>query len=112
MEYSVFVPERGEYEYYSTTEERPINADLPVPDLPSTVNNIGVPAIEAARPLPFGAKPVGRGWLPRGMIARRSSGLGAFIGGSDGTMFWSLVAAVGIVVAGYYLQAKPKRASR
>ncbi len=106
MMYSVFIPERGQYAYYETAEQKPLNADLPIPQLPPVVGGIGVPSIEAARPLPGGAKRVGSGWLPRGMIAKKSGAFGALLGDGDVLPFWLLV-AVGLVAAGYWLQKKP-----
>lgn len=75
MLYSVFRPEKGGYDYFETPELMAINADMPAPKLPSETNGVGVPAMEAGRPLPSGAKPVGSGWHARGVIAREGSGL-------------------------------------
>jgi hypothetical protein len=110
MIYSVFVPERGEYEYWETSEQRPLNADLPIPDLPPVVGGIGVPSIEAARALPAGARRVGAGWLPRGMIARRAGAFGALLGQSDMVAFGLLFAAA--LAAGWWLHKRPQGARR
>ena len=80
MNYSCFDQKSGLYDYYADATELAINADLPVPQLPSVAGKIGVPSIDAGRPLPAGARPVGRGWHARGIVVscgRGSQGLGA-----------------------------------
>lgn len=79
MIYSCFQPPTGLYAYFEVPGEIPLNADLPIPKLPPPVGGIGVPSIEAGRPLPAGAKFVGSGWHAKGMIARcdRGAPLGA-----------------------------------
>jgi len=74
MIYSCFDAASGLYDYYETDEQKPLNADLPVPQLGSPDNPIGIPAIRAGRPLPSGARKVGRGWHARGMVANCKSG--------------------------------------
>lgn len=80
MIYSCFDANSGLYDYYETDEQKPLNADLPVPKLGSVDNPIGTPAIRAGRPVPAGARKVGRGWHARGMVAdcskRSIAGLG------------------------------------
>lgn len=68
MIYSCFEPKSGLYDYFETADRIPINADLPIPKLPQGVSGIGVPAIEAGRPMPFNARHVGQGWHARGML--------------------------------------------
>lgn len=65
--YSKWDPSRGGYTYFETAEQVPYAADLPVPRL-SAVGPIGVPSVEAGRPLPSSAQMVGNGPLARGMI--------------------------------------------
>jgi hypothetical protein len=108
MIYSIFIPERGEYDYFESQEQMPINADLPVPTLPAIAGEIGVPAIEAGRPLPSGAKPIGRGWHARGIIARRTNGFGAFSLNPSGA--WMFVVAGAIAAYFWYKQGHWRRA--
>lgn len=68
MNYSCFDPASGLYDYFEDATQIPINADLPVPQLPKAAGKIGVPSIDAGRPLPPGARPVGRGWHARGIV--------------------------------------------
>lgn len=69
MMYSCFDPKSGLYDYYEGPDTYPINADLPVPNfLPAEIPGIGVPSIDAARPMPSGLTLVGRGWHARGML--------------------------------------------
>jgi len=109
MMYSVFVPEEGLYHYYESAKGVAVNADLPVPGLPSDAGKIGVAAMDAARPLPSDAKLVGQGWNARGVLASRPagvSGLGAIVGPGApiGTFLLAGVAGalVGAVSASWY----------
>lgn len=99
MRYSRFVPESGDYEIY---EDRfgqaghPINADLPTPAFGRVAGRVGIPASDAGRRLPPGARRVGRSWRPEGQIV---------IGGSagfSGTVGETIVAhpVVAVTVAG------------
>ena len=74
MLYSCFDQDRGDYRVYRDSSTRPINGDLPVPDMPADTGNIGVPTEDAARPFPSGAKYVGRSWRAQGMVVRCSGG--------------------------------------
>ncbi len=79
MKYSRFNEHLGMYEVYQDAKTHPLNADLPVPQLPPLVNGIGVAARTAGRPLPSGARKVGTSWHPVGLIVATtsaSSGLG------------------------------------
>ena len=90
MFYSMFDAKRGTYSVYQDSLERPVNADLPVPDLPPDVNSIGVPASESGRPLPREARFVGRSWTARGMIVTpANSGLGEY--SEQGHWFMALI---------------------
>jgi len=82
MLYSCFNPASGLYDYFQDGKQLAINADLPVPKLPPMAGKIGVPAINAGRPLPQDAKPAGQGWHAKGLIVQ--CGRGA-LGASDGT---------------------------
>lgn len=105
MLYSVFRAGRGVYDYYETPEQHAINADLPVPSLPLETNRVGVPAIEAARRLPAGARPVGSGWHARGVVASDEVGLG--LGDLKGALTnpWAWV-ALGLGAFLLYREAK------
>jgi hypothetical protein len=74
MIYSCFDDARGVYRYYKDDTGRPMNSDLPVPTLTGETKT-GYPSIDAARPLPSGAKPFGQGWHARGIVVRCGSGL-------------------------------------
>jgi hypothetical protein len=65
--YSQWRPEGG-YDYFETDEIAPLGNDLGVPHL-EVVNGIGVPSVEAGRPIPAGARHVGEGALPIGVVA-------------------------------------------
>lgn len=69
MMYSCFDQNSGLYRYFQDDKQIPVNGDLPVPNyLKSRATKLGVPALEAGRPLPSDARPVGRGVPARGMV--------------------------------------------
>lgn len=68
MIYSEWKPDTGGFIYYEANEAQNINDDLPAPEL-RAASKIGVPSIEAGRPLPSGARVVGEGDVAVGMIA-------------------------------------------
>lgn len=69
MIYSCFDQKSGQYRYFQDSLQIPVNGDLPVPNyLKNRATKLGVPALEAGRPLPRDAKMVGRGIAARGMI--------------------------------------------
>jgi hypothetical protein len=88
MIYSCFNEKAGHYEYFEDSRGHAMNGDLPVPSLSGMqAGSVGVPARDAGRPLPAGAKRVGTGWAARGMIVqcrptsvRSLAGLGATAG--------------------------------
>jgi len=72
MIYSTHDDHNGGFLYYEAGGPA-INADFQTPSLRQQ-SPLGVPAVEAARPLPSSARQVGRGSLPKGAIARRGGG--------------------------------------
>jgi hypothetical protein len=78
--YSSWRPDGG-YDYYDvSTEIAALGNDLPVPRL-SSVGPIGVPSIEAGRPIPTGARHAGSGERAVGLVAPMNSArLGMAIG--------------------------------
>lgn len=86
MIYSCFNPNSGRYRYFEDTRQIQVNADLPVPKLPPPAGKIGVPAIDAGRPLPRDARPVGEGWHAKGIVVRCGNGSSGMAGlGTEGT---------------------------
>jgi hypothetical protein len=74
MLYSCFNAAAGQYDYFEDGVQIPINSDLPVPELAPIAGKIGVPAIDAGRRLPSGAKPAGQGWHAKGLIVQCGRG--------------------------------------
>ena len=109
MIYSCFQQTPGLYAYFEGPGDVPLNGDLPVPRLPAAVGGIGVPSIEAGRPLPAGAKYIGSGWHARGMLVKCGPG------GSLGAMPSAKNLAIGVVLLGglaagaYYFARRQKR---
>ena len=104
MIYSCFDPPLGLYKYFRDDKTQPINSDLPVPKLKSETQ-AGYPALDAARPLPSGAKPFGQGWHARGIVVRcaGSSALSSFSGlpsslTEDGPVRTGALAAAGVAI--------------
>ena len=77
MIYSRFNDQTAVYEVFEDTSTHALNGDLPVPQLGSNAGKVGVPATEAGRPLPGGARRVGTSWKAKGLVVRsRAAGLG------------------------------------
>ena len=75
MIYSCFDQETGLYRYFEDASTKPVNGDLPVPSwLKQRSTKLGVPSLEAGRPLPSEAKPIGRGHQARGMVVQCKGG--------------------------------------
>lgn len=72
MTYSVWNPTTATYDYYEAPA-RAADAAPPAPYIRG--DKIGASPEQAAWPLPGGARKVGKGPLPRGMIAKTGSGL-------------------------------------
>lgn len=73
MRFSVFNDALGLYDVFDDGVPKPINSDMPTPSLPREVNGIGVPAIQAGRPVGAGARHVGQSWHPVGSISNRGA---------------------------------------
>lgn len=67
MIFSVWQPDGG-YDYYESSVRHGIGDDLPEVKLPFAAK-LGVPAQDAGRPVPPGARFVGSGTEPRGVMA-------------------------------------------
>lgn len=99
MIYSCFNERAGHYEYFQDDRAHAVNGDLPIPILQGLqAGQVGVPARDAGRALPAGAKRVGTGWEARGMIVQcKSSPLRGLAGGTDAT---NLGLRIGVLVVG------------
>lgn len=73
MLYSQWNPTDGLYDYFEGGTAHGLNDDLPKPQMPKPSSALGVAAIECGRPLPPGARHVGRGKAARGLIALPST---------------------------------------
>jgi len=104
MFYSRFDEKAGVYDVFEDDAERAVNADLPVPDLPSELNGIGVPASECGRPMPSGARHVGRSWSPRGIIVTPTPrGALSALGASESNLMVIAPLAIIAISIGLYL---------
>jgi hypothetical protein len=101
MLYSRFDATRGLYDVFEDAVTRPVNADLPVPRLGAVVGGIGVPASEAGRPLPAGAKHVGESWHAKGLIVSPGQG-GSLSGMGSGSLTVLGVVIVAVSAVGSY----------
>lgn len=99
MVYSRWRPDSGGYDYFKSSERRGLGDDLPTPQLRG--GKLGTASTVAGRKIPPGARRIGSGPLPRGVIAPLDtrglamSGVSVSIG-SIGTL------AVGLAL-GYWL---------
>lgn len=116
MIYSCFNEKAGHYEYFEDDRALAVNGDFPVPQLQRLqAGRVGVPARDAGRVLPSGAKRAGTGWQARGVIVqckpqamRGLSGLGAHDTGTLAYLTIGVWAGVGGVsgAAAAYLGEK------
>lgn len=67
MIYSKWLPDRGGYAYYESSERKGLGDDLVTPRLRNTTD-LGVASTDIGRALPLGAKIVGFGPLARGCV--------------------------------------------
>lgn len=117
MIYSCFNQQRGLYRYFEDGRPLAVNADLPVPSHPAATK-VGVPSLEAARPMPARARAAGEGWHARGIVVQCPNGP---LSGSDifGPDFYLRVtaelltyAALGAVLGVGVMHALGKRTSQ
>lgn len=90
MIYSCFNEKLGQYEYFHDDRGHALNGDLPVPSYlgGKTAGKIGVPAREAGRPMPSGAKKIGQGFEAKGMIVScKVTPMRGLSGGDDAERF-------------------------
>lgn len=97
--YSVWRPDGG-YDYYEAAHQvAAIGNDLPTPELIAQ-GPIGVPSVEAGRPLPSGAHHVGTGRIARGLVSPTDmSRLGMAVGAGGSTDLrgvWFLIGAASV----------------
>ena len=114
MKYSSFDAGSGHYKVYEDASTIPINGDLPVPPLGQELNGIGVPAMDAARFLPSGARYVGDSLAPVGMITRRQQALDGFgdFKSVGNTFLWVTCAAVGVYLVYHLTEPRKRRTLR
>lgn len=114
MIYSQWQTEGG-YKYFEGPGQHPIGDDLP--DIQMRADNrIGIPSQAVGQPLPSGARVVGSGVMPKGIItpaARPGRGLGASFNSRNMDQKVYLVAAIGILLgAGLVGMADDKKRAR
>jgi len=111
VRYSKWLPDRGGYAYYESSERLGLGDDLPVPRL-SQSSPIGVASTEVGRSMPLGAKLVGYGSLAQGSIAPldRSGLSGLGLGSVDmpRALVLSALAVVGAAIGIYSVRAMKK----
>jgi hypothetical protein len=108
MIYSRWRPDTGGYDYLETSGTQNINDDLPTPDLPAA-SKIGIPSIEAGRPIPSGARIVGEGDIAVGLVApvdearlvRRTRSLAGLDGAASSAALWVAAGAAGAALLWY-----------
>ena len=107
MIFSVWNPDGG-YDYFESKQRHGIGDDLPDISMPAPSGGLGVPAQDVGRRVPMGAKRVGRGSIPKGVIApmdrSQVRGLsGTALAGFGGDSVFSLFIAGALVWVGYEL---------
>jgi len=89
----------GTYEYFEVPGMLAIGNDLPVPVL-SAASELGVPSIEAGRPVPANARHVGRGRRAMGLIAPMDDSMVTELGADGGTCPPQGSLLVGVILFG------------
>jgi hypothetical protein len=98
MIYSSWRPDQGGYDYFETPERRGLGDDLPTPRM-APVTALGVPSTSVGRPLAAGARLVGSGAVPVGVVtplSRRGLALGQLF--SEQTVLTGLLMAAVLTV--------------
>jgi len=105
MIYSQWLPDRGGYAYYESSERRGLGDDLPVPRLRSTTA-LGVASTDIGRPLPLGAKIIGYGPVARGSIVPfdRSGLSGAPGSGTQGNLLLGILGISSAVFSAFLVR--------
>lgn len=116
MIYSRWRPDVGGYDYFQDAVTHNLNDDLPEPQL-RPASQIGIPSIEAGRPIPAAAVWAGEGAKAVGLVApvdakalvrrTRSLALGAL--GTSNTNVWIAGAAIALVGFGIYRATRKRR---
>jgi len=107
--YSRWNPASGGYDYFQDQRVQNINDDLPTPELPEATK-IGVPSIEAGRPIPGDAVPVGSGDQAVGILApvdssrlvRRDRSLAGIDIPASSPILWIAAGAAGVGLVWYF----------
>jgi len=103
--YSRWLPDRGGYEYYSSSERRGLGDDMPIPRL-IAANHLGVPSIEAGRSSVGALRRVGIGSVAKGAILPMSRrGLSGVTTLLESVPTWILIASgitLGWLLRGHY----------
>jgi len=101
MIYSCFDQPSGLYRYFENSHQIPVNGDLPVPTyLSSRATKLGVPSMEAGRPLPSDARQIGTGLQARGMIVSCGQRSASSVSGLGALSLDSQQVLIGLAVAG------------
>lgn len=101
MIYSCFDQPSGLYRYFEDNRQIPVNGDLPVPSyLSSRATKLGVPSMEAGRPLPSAAREIGSGLQARGMLVTCKQKSSSEVSGLGELPLDSQRILIGLAVAG------------
>ena len=102
MIYSCFDQGSGAYRYFEDEKQIPVNGDLPVPNWLKgrSIQGIGVPSLEAGRPMPADAKFIGMGPNARGVVANCQSS-GRSLGELSADQKQYLIAGSAVAVGAY-----------
>jgi len=112
MIYSRFDDQTGTYDLFSDRSTHALNGDFPVPSLGPDAGGIGVPATEAGRPVPRGAKRIGTSWQARGLVAASApngASLGGMTKGEVGYYAMPIIVVTGIATLAWVLHREQKK---
>ena len=94
----------GGYAYFDSDVRHPIGDDIPAA-LPPEINDIGVPSHDVGVPLPRGAKRIGEGDSPRGIMTPMSRDGYKTLSGTGAPKDKTAMLLVAFAVMGVFLVA-------
>lgn len=108
--YSRWNPRSLKYDYFQAMGDLRAGVFADTPRLPAG-HKFGLTPEEATRVIPPGARPIGTGDFPRGMIAGRNSSLGSF--GDAGTLVrMAMYGGIGWLAWKFVMSPGQKRATK
>ena len=114
MIFSQWQPDGG-YKYFESNVRHPIGDDLPDVRLPPASGGIGVPAQDVGHEIPRGAREIGEGDIPEGVLAPMSRNAYKGLSGTKSLTTNETVVlmfVIGVLIVGGLAGRQDRRRSR